>query len=53
MEGLEVDSTPSIRHLEKILFEKVETPGQDERASGRGCCCRVGWYSNLGFYFIL
>jgi hypothetical protein len=28
--GMEVDSTPSLRHIEKILFKKVESPGQDE-----------------------
>jgi hypothetical protein len=32
LEGVEVDSTPSILHLEKILFEKVESPGQDKVA---------------------
>jgi hypothetical protein len=50
--GREVDSTLSLRHLEKILFEKVENLGQAERASGCRCCRRVDWYSNLGFYFI-
>jgi hypothetical protein len=28
IEGVDVNSTPSIRHLEEILFEKVESPGQ-------------------------
>jgi hypothetical protein len=32
MEGVEVDSTTSIRHLDKILFEKVESPGLTEVA---------------------
>jgi hypothetical protein len=51
MEGVEVDSTPSIRHLEKILFEKVESPGLTK--VGRDTCRRVDWYSNLGFIYIL
>jgi hypothetical protein len=32
MKGVEVDSTPSLRHLEKILSEKVESLGQDKVA---------------------
>jgi hypothetical protein len=30
MEGVERISTPSIRHLEEILFEKVESLGRGE-----------------------
>jgi hypothetical protein len=31
-DGVEVGSTASILHLEKILFEKVESPGKDKVA---------------------
>jgi hypothetical protein len=34
MGGVEVYSTPSLRHLEEILFEKVESPGRDEVGVG-------------------
>jgi hypothetical protein len=34
MEGLEVDSTPFIRHLEKSFLKKVESPGQDKLSVG-------------------
>jgi hypothetical protein len=41
MGGVELISTPSIRHLEKLIFEKVESPGLTK--VGVGTYRRVDW----------
>jgi hypothetical protein len=48
MDGVELNSTPSIRQREEILFEKVESPGQNKISSVCGCYNRFDWYSKFG-----